>query len=127
MDRQRLTSGIGLLASGSDADASLAHLLKAYRAQGRTRREGELAPYTVLAAWYTGGDEAWNSNYPAIQRREFTAWDNAMCAALRERAQCDTHTEDEILGLLLQLYSGYREVREFYYPWLSWRKGATSA
>ena len=122
-----LASALGLLAAGSDADTSLAGLVEAYRAQGRTRREGELDPYTVLAAWYTGGDEAWSSAYPSIQRREYAAWDSAMRAALRERVACDTHTEDEILGLLLQFYGGYREVRAFYYPWFSWRKNAMGA
>lgn len=111
------------LQEGGRADRMLAEVFSEYLTDRKHRKRGELVPFAELAWEYTGGSQSWQEAYPLVKKKNYEEWDKRMRKALSRNVLCDAKVQSEILSLALQYKGADREVRAFYYPWFSRKRG----
>ncbi len=116
---------MSILVVWEDVDRLLANLLNKYIQGGRTRRRGEINPYSEIAWKYAGGDDAWNLAFVFLQRRDIEKWDGIMRARLLQNVFGGRDLQTELLSLVLQRKGSSSLVRGFYYRWLAWALNET--
>lgn len=110
------------LAESDRTDRELADLLLKYQQTGEPRKKGELVPYSGIAWSYAGGEAIWNKAYDALENKNYAQWDHKIRDELKKRVEGSDVLLTELMSLLLQYKGQDKNVRKFYYPWLSWAK-----
>jgi len=115
---------MSILVVSEDVDRLLADSLDKYIQGGRTRRRGELKPYSEMAWEYAGGDNAWDLAFVFLQRKDIEKWDGIMRNRLLQNVFSGRDLQTELLSLVLQRKGSSSLVRGFYYRWLAWAVNA---
>lgn len=116
----KIKEWISVLSVLGNVDQLLADLLRQYQQISKTRKRGEIKPYSAIAFAYVGGEAVWEAAFPLLEQKDIKGWDSRMREALLCNVLGSLSLQTEILSLALQYKGTDVQVRKFYYQWLAW-------